>query len=40
MVLMGYDSSVFNSVQGSNNWRVHFNNPVRETDLGAKERQI
>ncbi|OBT93220.1 hypothetical protein VE01_08834 [Pseudogymnoascus verrucosus] len=27
MVLMGYDSSVFNSVQGSDNWRVHFNNP-------------
>jgi hypothetical protein len=40
MVLMGYDSSVFNSVQGSDNWRVHFNNPVREIGLAAKEKQI
>jgi hypothetical protein len=24
MVLYGYDASVFNSVQGSNNWLVYF----------------
>jgi len=29
MVLMGYDASVFNSVQVSPNWKKHFNYPVR-----------
>lgn len=28
MVLMGYDASVFNSVQNSNNWIEYFDNPV------------
>lgn len=28
MVLMGYDASVFNSVQNSNNWTKYFDNPV------------
>jgi MFS family permease len=27
MVLYGYDASVFNSVQGSSNWKAWFNNP-------------
>ncbi|OGM44330.1 sugar transporter [Aspergillus bombycis] len=27
MVLYGYDASVYNSVQGSNNWVVYFNDP-------------
>jgi hypothetical protein len=29
MVLMGYDASVFNSVQNSDNWHAYFDNPVR-----------
>jgi hypothetical protein len=28
MVLMGYDASVFNSVQNSNNWMKYYDNPV------------
>jgi hypothetical protein len=27
MVLYGYDASVFNSVQGSANWKAWFNQP-------------
>lgn len=27
MVLYGYDSSTFNAVQGSDNWKEYFNNP-------------
>jgi MFS family permease len=27
MVLYGYDASVYNSVQGSDNWVAYFNNP-------------
>lgn len=29
MVLYGYDASVFNALQGSDNWIAYFNNPVR-----------
>lgn len=28
MVLMGYDASVFNSVQNSDHWHAYFDNPV------------
>jgi len=31
MVLYGYDASVFNSVQGSDNWMAWFNNPNDNT---------
>lgn len=31
MVLYGYDASVFNSVQGSNNWMAFFNEPNSAT---------
>ncbi|KAJ5677036.1 uncharacterized protein N7477_002669 [Penicillium maclennaniae] len=31
MVLYGYDASVFNSVQGSDNWMAYFNNPSAAT---------
>lgn len=34
MVLYGYDASVFNSVQGSENWVNFFNNPRHEL-IGA-----
>lgn len=34
MVLYGYDASVYNSVQGSNNWVVYFNKPNTEL-IGA-----
>lgn len=27
MVLMGYDASVFNSIQSSSNWKAHFGHP-------------
>ena len=30
MVLYGYDASVFNSVQGSENWVAYFDNPRME----------
>lgn len=31
MVLYGYDASVFNSVQGSDNWMAYFNQPNAAT---------
>lgn len=34
MVLYGYDASVYNSVQGSDNWVAYFNNPRNEL-IGA-----
>jgi len=34
MVLYGYDASVYNSVQGSDNWNAYFNNPSAEK-IGA-----
>lgn len=27
MILYGYDSSTFNAIQGSDNWKEYFNNP-------------
>lgn len=33
MVLMGYDASVFNSVQVSPNWLEYFDHPVRDPAL-------
>lgn len=40
MMLMGYDSSVYNSVQGSNNWRAYFNNPVCILSMLMKDPQL
>ena len=34
MVLYGYDASVFNAVQGSDNWKAYFNHPGPEV-IGA-----
>ncbi|KAF2154783.1 sugar transporter [Myriangium duriaei CBS 260.36] len=34
MVLYGYDASVYNAVQGSNNWKAYFNHPNSEK-IGA-----
>lgn len=27
MILYGYDASVFNAIQGSENWKAYFNEP-------------